>query len=38
MQAGLIACLLSKFSDNQTYVKVLTKLQILEPIEVYGLL
>ena len=26
--------LLFKFSDNQTYVKVLTRLQILEPLEV----
>lgn len=27
-----------KFSDNQTYVKVLTRLQILEPLEVHFVL
>ena len=30
-----IYCIINlKFSDNQTYVKVLTRLQILEPLEV----
>lgn len=38
--SGVTALLLNhllynlKFSDNQTYVKVLTRLQILEPLEV----